>query len=92
MDYKLELVLIRVSDPDRAKRFYLEQVGFDLLVDTPTGLPGQRVVQMTRPARRGRSGTARGLPPPSPAPSRDCTWWWPTLSLPATSWPAGVSR
>ena len=49
MDYKLELVLIPVSDVDRAKRFYVEQAGFDLLVDTPTGLPGQRVVQVTPP-------------------------------------------
>ena len=31
MDYKLELVLIPVSDADRAKRFYVEQAGFDLL-------------------------------------------------------------
>ena len=28
MDYKLELVLIPVSDVDRAKKFYLEQAGF----------------------------------------------------------------
>ncbi len=49
MDFKLELVLIPVSDADRAKRFYVEQAGFDLLVDTPTGLPGQRVVQVTPP-------------------------------------------
>ncbi len=49
VDYKLELVLIPVSDADQAKRFYVEQAGFDLLVDTPTGLPGQRVVQVTPP-------------------------------------------
>lgn len=49
MDFKLELVLIPVSDADRAKRFYVEQAGFDLLVDTATGLPGQRVVQVTPP-------------------------------------------
>jgi catechol 2,3-dioxygenase-like lactoylglutathione lyase family enzyme len=29
MDWKLELVAIPVSDVDRAKRFYTEQVGFD---------------------------------------------------------------
>ena len=29
MDWKLELVAIPVSDVDRAKRFYVEQVGFD---------------------------------------------------------------
>src|SRR5262249_62163401 len=49
MDYRLELVLIPVSDVDRAKRFYVEQAGFDLLVDTPTGLPGPRVVQVAPP-------------------------------------------
>lgn len=46
MEYKLELVLIPVSDVDRAKKFYIEQMGFDLLVDTPIG-PGKRVVQLT---------------------------------------------
>src|SRR5688572_22107564 len=29
MDWKLELVAIPVSDVDRAKRFYVEQVGFN---------------------------------------------------------------
>ena len=28
MDYKLELVLIPVTDVDRAKKFYLENMGF----------------------------------------------------------------
>ena len=37
MEYKLELVLIPVTDVDRAKSFYLEQAGFALLVDTPVG-------------------------------------------------------
>ena len=40
MNYTLELVLIPVADVDRAKKFYVEQAGFDLLVDTATGLPG----------------------------------------------------
>jgi catechol 2,3-dioxygenase-like lactoylglutathione lyase family enzyme len=48
VDYKLELVLLPVSDVDRAKSFYTEKVGFDLDVDTsPT--EGFRVVQMTPP-------------------------------------------
>jgi hypothetical protein len=34
MEYKLELVLVPVTDVDRAKSFYLEQAGFALLVDT----------------------------------------------------------
>jgi catechol 2,3-dioxygenase-like lactoylglutathione lyase family enzyme len=48
MDWKLELVVVPVSDVDRAKSFYLEQLGFDLNVDTsPT--EGFRVVQLTPP-------------------------------------------
>jgi catechol 2,3-dioxygenase-like lactoylglutathione lyase family enzyme len=49
MDYKLELVLIPVSDVDRAKKFYLEEAGFGLIVDTPIG-EGMRVVQVNPPA------------------------------------------
>jgi hypothetical protein len=43
VDYKLELVLIPVSDVDRAKTFYTEKVGFNLDVDTTPG-EGFRVV------------------------------------------------
>jgi catechol 2,3-dioxygenase-like lactoylglutathione lyase family enzyme len=48
MDYKLELVLIPVTDVDRAKAFYTEQLGFALDVDTSPA-EGFRVVQMTPP-------------------------------------------
>ena len=61
VDSKLELVLIPVSDADRAKRFYVEQAGFDLLVDTPTGLPGQRVVQVTPPGSACSIGFGTGI-------------------------------
>jgi catechol 2,3-dioxygenase-like lactoylglutathione lyase family enzyme len=61
MDYRLELVLIPVSDVDRAKTFYVDQAGFDLLVDTPTGLPGQRVVQVTPPGSACSIGFGTGL-------------------------------
>jgi len=48
MDWKLEVVPIPVSDVDRAKRFYSEQVGFDVDLDTR---PGEeiRLVQLTPP-------------------------------------------
>jgi catechol 2,3-dioxygenase-like lactoylglutathione lyase family enzyme len=52
MDWKLEVVVVPVSDVDRAKRFYSEQVGFVVDVDTAEGdaPPGpMRVVQMTPP-------------------------------------------
>ena len=48
MDFKLELVLIPVSDVDRAKEFYVETCGFTLDVDHQ---PNEefRVVQITPP-------------------------------------------
>jgi catechol 2,3-dioxygenase-like lactoylglutathione lyase family enzyme len=48
MDLKLELVLIPVTDVDRAKAFYTENLGFNLDVDTAP-VEGFRVVQMTPP-------------------------------------------
>ena len=48
MDLKLELVLLPVSDVDRAKAFYVEGLGFSLDVDHQPN-EGFRVVQMTPP-------------------------------------------
>jgi catechol 2,3-dioxygenase-like lactoylglutathione lyase family enzyme len=48
MDWKLEVVVVPVTDIDRAKRFYLEKLGFHLDADT-TPAPGLRVVHMTPP-------------------------------------------
>ncbi len=48
MDYKLELVVVPVSDVDRAKDFYTEKVGFNLDVDHRAG-DAFRVVQLTPP-------------------------------------------
>jgi len=48
MDFKLELVLLPVSDVDRAKAFYTEKVGFGLDVDHQPS-DQFRVVQMTPP-------------------------------------------
>ena len=48
MDWKLELVLVPVSDVDRAKAFYTEKAGFNLDVDHRAG-DKFRVVQMTPP-------------------------------------------
>ena len=48
MDMKLELVPIPVSDVDRARAFYVDQVGFHLDHDV-TPREGMRVVQLTPP-------------------------------------------
>ncbi len=48
MDWKLEVVVVPVSDVDRAKRFYSEQVGFNVDTDMRLG-DTFRVVQLTPP-------------------------------------------
>jgi catechol 2,3-dioxygenase-like lactoylglutathione lyase family enzyme len=48
MDWKLEVVVVPVSDVDRSKRFYSEQLGFHVDNDTDVG-GGMRVVQLTPP-------------------------------------------
>jgi catechol 2,3-dioxygenase-like lactoylglutathione lyase family enzyme len=48
MDWKLEVLVVPVTDVDRAKRFYSEQVGF--VVDHDIRLSdNMRVVQLTPP-------------------------------------------
>jgi catechol 2,3-dioxygenase-like lactoylglutathione lyase family enzyme len=48
VDWKLEVVIVPVSDVDRAKAFYGEQLGFRLDVDHSAG-EDFRVVQFTPP-------------------------------------------
>lgn len=48
MDWKLEVVVIPVTDVDRAKRFYLDKLGFHLDADVSPA-PSMRVVHMTPP-------------------------------------------
>ena len=48
MDWKLELVVVPVSDVNRAKAFYTEQAGFQVDVDRQLS-PDFRVVQLTPP-------------------------------------------
>lgn len=48
MEWKLEVVVVPVTDVDRAKRFYSEQVGF--AVDIDAQISGEiRLVQLTPP-------------------------------------------
>jgi len=48
MDFKLELIIIPVTDVDRAKAFYMDQAGFRLDVDHRAG-EDFRIVQLTPP-------------------------------------------
>ena len=60
MDWKLELVVVPVTDVDRAKQFYAEQLGFVVDVDdSPT--EGFRVVQLTPPGSACSISIGKGL-------------------------------
>ena len=48
MDWKLELIVVPVSDVDRAKSFYSERAGFKVDTDFSAG-PDFRVVQLSPP-------------------------------------------
>ncbi len=60
MDYKLEVVVVPVSDVDRAKQFYAEQMGFVVDVDHA---PNERfrVVQLTPPGSACSVTIGKGL-------------------------------
>ena len=61
MDMKLELVPIPVTDVDRAKAFYAEQLGFVVDVDVRPA-EGIRVVQLTPPGSACSIGLGTGIP------------------------------
>ena len=69
MDFKLELVLIPVSDVDRAKSFYTQKAGFNLDVDTRVG-DEMRVVQMTPPGSACSIGIGTGITDAAPGSVR----------------------
>ena len=60
MDWTLELVVVPVSDVDRAKAFYIDQAGFDLLIDTPVGTD-MRVVQLVPPGSAAAIAIGTGI-------------------------------
>ena len=60
MDWKLEVVPVPVKDVDRAKRFYSEQVGF--VVDLDTQISDEmRLVQLTPPGSGCSIHLSRGI-------------------------------
>jgi predicted enzyme related to lactoylglutathione lyase len=60
MDWKLELVLVPVSDVDRAKSFYADQVGFHVDTDqSPT--EEIRFVQLTPPGSACSIAVGQGI-------------------------------
>jgi catechol 2,3-dioxygenase-like lactoylglutathione lyase family enzyme len=69
MDYKLEVVVVPVSDIDAAKRFYTEQMGFTLDHDT-TISDEMRIVQLTPPGSACSIVMGIGIPKMEPGSLR----------------------
>ena len=65
MDYRLEVVVVPVSDVDRAKEFYVSMMGFVVDHDTSFG-DGMRVVQLTPPGSACSIAIGAGIAPMEP--------------------------
>ncbi len=68
-ELRLELVLLPVSDVDRAKAFYAERAGFRLDVDT-SPVEGFRVVQLTPPGSACSIAIGTGITDAEPGSAR----------------------
>jgi catechol 2,3-dioxygenase-like lactoylglutathione lyase family enzyme len=60
MDWKLEIVVVPVTDVDRAKRFYSEQVGFAVDHDTKIS-DDMHIVQLTPPGSGCSIAVGKGI-------------------------------
>src|SRR3954447_5352803 len=69
MDFKLELVAVPVSDVNRAKRFYVEQAGFNADHDHAVN-DELRVVQLTPPGSACSISIGRGITDAAPGSVR----------------------
>ena len=65
MDYRLEVVVVPVSDADRAKAFYSERMGFHVDHDSEPA-EGVRVVQLTPPGSACSIVIGTGVAPMEP--------------------------
>ncbi|WP_372347284.1 VOC family protein [Streptomyces sp. KL116D] len=68
MDMTLEVIPLPVSDIDRSKAFYVDQVGFRCDVDREV-MPGSRIVQLTPPGSGCSIVLAEGVPIPTGTPA-----------------------
>jgi catechol 2,3-dioxygenase-like lactoylglutathione lyase family enzyme len=67
MNWTLEVVVVPVSDVDRAKEFYSQKLGFNVDHDTKIG-DGQRIVQLTPPGSGCSIVIGEGVVPEMPPP------------------------
>jgi catechol 2,3-dioxygenase-like lactoylglutathione lyase family enzyme len=64
MDWKLEVIVVPVSDVDRSKEFYADRLGFQVDVDHRDG--DFRVVQLTPPGSACSITIGSGINPSEP--------------------------
>ena len=83
VDMKLEVIVIPVSDVDRAKRFY-SSLGWRLDAEFATG-EDFRVVQMTPPGSECSIIFGKGITSAVPAQFRACIWSSSTSKPPEPS-------
>ena len=69
MDMKLEVVVVPVTDVDRARDFYADKVGFTLDVDHKAG-DEFRIVQLTPPGSACSIVVGKGVSPVAPGSSQ----------------------
>jgi len=65
MNWTLEVVVVPVSDVDRAKAFYAEQLGFNVDHDSEVS-EGNRIVQLTPPGSGCSIVVGEGIVPDMP--------------------------
>ena len=65
MDWKLELIAVPVSDPDRAKDFYTQQAGFNADHDHQVS-EGLRFIQLTPPGSACSIAIGEGITDAAP--------------------------
>ncbi|MCQ1581628.1 VOC family protein [Streptomyces parvus] len=67
MDWTLEVIVLPVTDVDRARDFYRDKLGFHVDIDDEV-MPGARVVQLTPPGSGCSIALTDGLPNPTGTP------------------------
>ena len=70
MEYRIELIFLPVSDPDRAKAFYTEQLGWNADFDQVVQ-PGLRFVQVTPPGSACSIAFGEGISEDEPGSMRN---------------------
>ncbi len=91
MDWKLELISIPVSDVDRAKAFYTDQVGFHADHDHRVN-DDLRFVQITPPGSACSIAFGTGISTQEPGSYQGLQIVVSDVTAPTTSWPAVGSR